>query len=268
MHPDFPLFELYVLGTVLLLLFVCYLSAFLIAHKQKQIRMVFSHNKKIMEVRLEAQEAAMNNLAKELHDHIKHKLQICRQQMDNIARRCTDDIQLDIIEVHQLLLEDIIKEVTDFSRALHFESNGERGIVARLENEVRQVNSCGVIRCGLHIQDALPELDMYSELNLIRIVQESIQNVLKHARAGNLDVHLSCKQDRLELGIRDDGIGIAEVPATAFGLPGIAARAQSMGGGMELRSAPQEGTLILVRIPLPIKIPVAKPPPLIRNDGF
>src|SRR5690606_26813857 len=120
------------------------------------------------------------------------------------------------------------------------ESNGERGIVARLENEVHQVNSCGVIQCRLHIHDALPELDMYSDLNLIRIVQEATQNALKHAQAANLDIHITCKQDMLELCICDDGIGMEEVPTTAFGLPGIVARAQSMGGSMQLRSAPQE----------------------------
>lgn len=269
MQVNIPVFQLYLSGTMMLLLLVAYISVFLAVYKQKQIRTARIYNESITKARLEAQQTAMNNLARELHDHIKHKLRLCRQQMNNISNLCTHETQRDIIEAHKVLLEDITKEVTDFSRALYYETKDTRNIRKWLVHEVNQVNSCGIIFCWLQVSDTLPEFDMYSEVNLIRIVQEGIQNTLKHAHATNLYIELNCRNEELELRIYDDGVGMAgEVPQTAFGLPGMADRVARMGGNMQFKSAPDQGTLILIHIPLPIEVANGEPAVQFRNEGF
>jgi signal transduction histidine kinase len=90
-----------------------------------------------------------------------------------------------------------------------------------------------------------------------RIVQESITNIMRHAKATKIHVALRQTDQSLDLCIKDDGIGISprETSATLagrsfLGLLGMQERAQALGGRITIQSLPNQGTEILVRIPL------------------
>jgi signal transduction histidine kinase len=104
--------------------------------------------------------------------------------------------------------------------------------------------------------DLAGDLDAFGEnlnINLFRIVQESLNNALKHAKAKNIKVTL--KQDRvgnLNLAIQDDGIGmdINKVDQTQhFGLLGIRERIQGFHGQFSVESSAKRGTKIIIQIP-------------------
>ncbi|RME48278.1 MAG: HAMP domain-containing protein [Caldilineae bacterium] len=98
------------------------------------------------------------------------------------------------------------------------------------------------------------ELAGETELQLMRIVQESLTNVRKHARAGSAWVSLRCEDDALELTIGDDGVGFnpgaIRNHRPHFGLGIMRERAQSIGATFDLDSEPGAGTRITVRLPL------------------
>ena len=95
------------------------------------------------------------------------------------------------------------------------------------------------------------------ELNLFRILQEALNNVEKHARAKNVFVRIAGRGDLIVLKIQDDGRGFAP-PAPngakrkrrGIGLTNMRERAAFLGGTCEAKSAPKQGTTIIVRIPL------------------
>jgi signal transduction histidine kinase len=94
------------------------------------------------------------------------------------------------------------------------------------------------------------------EQHLLRIAQEAVTNVLKHAGARTIWIKLHMEARKLNLRIKDDGRGFEQAGVFAatgghFGLLGMRERAERLGGEMSLASHPGEGTEVEVRVPLP-----------------
>jgi signal transduction histidine kinase len=92
-----------------------------------------------------------------------------------------------------------------------------------------------------------------AEINFYRIVQECLNNVLKHSRAGQASIQIRNSRDLLTLTVRDDGQGFAQESVQTgsvggFGLTGISERAQLLGGKAVIRSAPGHGTTVTIEI--------------------
>jgi signal transduction histidine kinase len=91
-----------------------------------------------------------------------------------------------------------------------------------------------------------------AEVMLLRVAQEALANVRKHAGARQVLVRLRYTEGQVGLEITDDGTGFdPERPAGGYGLPGMRARAGEAGGWLEVRSSPGSGTTVSVVVPLP-----------------
>ncbi len=90
------------------------------------------------------------------------------------------------------------------------------------------------------------------ELGLYRVVQESLNNIEKHAQAAHITVNLQTSPDHIHLSISDDGTGfdVACVQNTRFGLAGMNERVRLLGGQLTICSSPAEGTMLTVDVPL------------------
>ena len=113
---------------------------------------------------------------------------------------------------------------------------------------------------GLHIVMNIDPVDQLfpptAEINLFRIIQEGLTNVLKHSNASECTVTVHREGSWCEVRIADDGCGLSAVnPATAprggFGMVNMAERCRLLGGQMEVHSAPGEGTTLVFSIPIP-----------------
>ena len=94
------------------------------------------------------------------------------------------------------------------------------------------------------------------ELQLVRIIQESLTNVRKHARAKTATIEVRRRDDRLLITVRDDGAGFAQAGLSRsvfprFGLSTMRERAESIGGTFAIESTPGGGTIVNVEVPLP-----------------
>ena len=92
------------------------------------------------------------------------------------------------------------------------------------------------------------------EAQLLRIIQETLTNARKHARASRVSVRLAITYSCAEATVRDDGVGFnPEVLKTAegqrFGLRFMRERAEEVGGSVDVRSAPGEGATVTIRVP-------------------
>lgn len=88
---------------------------------------------------------------------------------------------------------------------------------------------------------------------IFRIVQESLTNVTRHAEASHVEVTLSQNAEDLIVEVRDDGKGFDSADAAgkkSFGLLGMRERAAVLGGGINITSAPHQGTVVRVHIPI------------------
>lgn len=90
-----------------------------------------------------------------------------------------------------------------------------------------------------------------AEVVALRVVQESLANVRKHANARSVEVRLSYAGDSVEIGVHDDGVGfVPDDPAEGFGLTGMRSRVADAGGDLDIRSAPDAGTTVTALVPL------------------
>jgi signal transduction histidine kinase len=106
---------------------------------------------------------------------------------------------------------------------------------------------------SVEIDDIDGILPNQAEINFYRIVQECVNNVLKHSQAPQASVCIRRTEERLHLTVRDDGVGFTpgaskSDPLGGFGLAGISERAQLLGGKAAIHSAPGQGTTVTVEI--------------------
>lgn len=140
-------------------------------------------------------------------------------------------------------------------RTLIFELRPEslemEGLVAALTKQVEAVKS----RHGITVELSIccePAVSLAVKEVLYRVAQEALQNAVKHARADQLEVSLTCERTALRLGICDDGIGFdpaADYPGH-LGLRSMRERVAKVDGSIEIASAPGQGTQIHVSVPI------------------
>jgi two-component system sensor histidine kinase DegS len=122
--------------------------------------------------------------------------------------------------------------------------------------------------------DHFPDLSPLLVRALVRIVQEALNNIRRHARIQEATVHLSLDGNRIQLEVRDRGMGFSpdQVPAGRYGLEGMRERARVFGGRTSIRSGPKMGARITVVVPIeappegtPPSPPKRAPRPSVKN---
>jgi signal transduction histidine kinase len=110
------------------------------------------------------------------------------------------------------------------------------------------------------VRTAIPRLDEETEIGVYRIAQEALANASRHAGARAIRLTLAVTGRELELEIADDGRGFALAArrgSDALGLVGMEERALALGGSLEVRSAPGEGTLVRLTCPATLRSSVS-----------
>jgi signal transduction histidine kinase len=124
------------------------------------------------------------------------------------------------------------------------------GLGAAIERVASDWSRRSGIPCAFRVTGDVLQLHSEVEVMLLRITQELLANVRKHASASHVTVTLSYISDVVALDVRDDGVGFSIDSATGgFGLHGLRERTQQLGGSVDIDSAPSEGTTVSVTIP-------------------
>jgi PAS domain S-box-containing protein len=127
------------------------------------------------------------------------------------------------------------------------------GLAAAVNDHVKRFQRDTEIECNLVLPEDDVTLDEDQSVTVFRIIQESLNNVAKHAKASKVDIRFARQGDTLLLQIEDNGIGFdAARKEQSFGLLGIKERALMIGGTAAIESAPGQGTLVSLSIPDPL----------------
>ncbi len=126
-----------------------------------------------------------------------------------------------------------------------------RSVVDALRSEVRSLQDEGQVQATFSVSGEQTRLSAGMEETLLRICQESLTNIRRHAVATSVQVRLLFDEGRVTLSIRDNGVGFDcdGVKPGCFGLLGIQERARQCGGVARISSTPGEGTLVEIDIP-------------------
>ena len=209
---------------------------------------------------VQAQEAERGRVALELHDTITQMLCAVQFRSQVLAEKLPARNKLAKGEAIKLreMIGKTVEEVERISRNLRPIVLDHLGLVAGLHDTSTEFTNRTGVSVKLVCVEFTLRLPADTELALYRILQETLNNVEKHAHAHHVMVHLTKPGNTLQLTINDDGIGFdpAQPPARrkakgGLGLLGMRERATYVGGTFTVKSVLRAGTEIEIRIPLP-----------------
>jgi len=142
-----------------------------------------------------------------------------------------------------------VDEVRRLVHGLRPPALDDLGLLGALrEGAARQ--SVDGLRITLDAPPELPPLPAAVEVAALRIAQEALTNVVRHAGARTATVRVAADARRLELEVRDDGAGLPAAPARGVGLSSMRERAGELGGTLSVTAAPGGGTVVRAALPL------------------
>jgi two-component system CheB/CheR fusion protein len=153
----------------------------------------------------------------------------------------------------QKKVQELGASMHDLARRIHPSIIGELGLARALRGECQSLEDRCAIAAKLHIHGHADNLPSAAALCIFRVVQESLRNVARHSGAAQVEIRLKVTSQAVALTVRDDGHGFDKRTARdegGMGLVGMADRVSSVGGIIEVDSAPSKGTAIRVSIPL------------------
>ena len=200
-----------------------------------------------------AREDERNRLARNLHDDLgalltSAKLDAARIRSRLVAAGSAPDA-LQLLAHLVTTLNSGIALGRRIIEDLRPSALGTLGLVAALEILIAEYSS----NSGARVHSVLEsvELDADAELMVYRLVQESLTNISKHAKANQVWVNLGDRRGQVEVSVRDDGAGFDPQAQTssAYGLVGMRFRVEAEGGTLNVMSKLGEGTTVQVRLP-------------------
>ena len=246
-----------VVNTVNILLITSVVAG-LLAHNLKgrvsQSRQAEQEVRALSERLINAQEEERARIARELHDDLSQqvaalsigmsnlKRQIPREQAD--AREQSDHIQQKLVHATE--------SIRRLSRELHPAVLQYSGLAAALRTYCAEWELLNGIRVSLQAYGSFESVPSPVALCIYRITQEALQNVAKHANVREAEVELRRSDGILCLSVSDHGLGIKPsrtATPVGLGLISMRERTRVVNGTFEIRSKPEQGTTVLVRIP-------------------
>jgi signal transduction histidine kinase len=199
------------------------------------------------------QEEERKRIAQELHDDLGQQLTVLKMDASLIRSKLAPE-QRDVLRIAERLeavLTRTVQSVRRISADLRPAMLDDLGLVPALEELVQHISQHSGLECRLAASEDLRVPDKLAT-PLFRVAQESLNNAVKHAEASRIIVSLFEEDTRLVLKVEDDGKGIVASDRSkrkSYGLIGMRERVYALGGEFEVRSRPQAGTTVEVRVP-------------------
>ena len=220
-----------------------------------QAAMVIENASLLSELEYKTMIQERTRLAREIHDGLAQTLGFLKlqtSQMGNYLNRGETERLRQALQLCYSTLSDAYQDARLAIDGLRTNSS-ENGLSGWLEQTVLEFQVMTDTKVLLEEVDVHVDLPPEIHAQLIRIVQEALNNVRKHAHANRVQVSFTQVADDLWLEIRDDGVGFSplDVPELSrYGLRGMRERAELMGADFQVISQPENGTAVRIRLPL------------------
>lgn len=194
------------------------------------------------------QEAERNRIANDLHDSLGGTLSALKLQFENVVmENHADDVPFNNISK---LIDGACSEVRGIARNLKPASLENIGLEAAVRDLINKYNINSDIEMSFHTYVGDLNLDYNIKLNMYRIIQELLNNVMKHAEATEVDVQLTMANNELIIKVEDDGKGFnINWVKKGLGLDSIQSRVNVLKGDLNIDTAPTRGTSVIIHIP-------------------
>lgn len=204
-----------------------------------------------MQSMLEGQESERKRIANDLHDSLGGLLAATKMRMENLAGKIPVLGQNEEFAKVQGLLNDTIAETRQIARNLQPGSLHRFGLVKAVHDLIVRFRGEGVPAIDFQHFGDYSGLDHTIALNCYRIVQELLQNSIKHAQASEILVQLTRTENELALLVEDNGVGYdPQSVVKGMGTDNLSQRVQFIHGEISVQSTEGQGTSTMVTVPM------------------
>ena len=201
-----------------------------------------------------------DRIAREMHDgfaqvlgYVNTKAYAVRHLLSEGKTEEAGDLVVQLEEAARQVYADVREAILGLRATAH----SERGLAPQIAEYLETFARFAGVRAKHRIHKGVAELRLpvAKEIQLIRIIQEALSNVRKHAQARDVTVEMAVRDERLRISVIDDGKGFdpdgySRGDWPQFGLQTMQERAEAVGGTLRLRSQPGKGTQVVVSVPL------------------
>jgi two-component system, NarL family, sensor kinase len=240
---------------IAIVLFVLFYQKRMLQEQVKRQLMEADFQRKMLQAALDSQENERRRLAGDLHDSIGAMLSTIRVGLSTLAKKEEGPSEA-IIQTKQML-DDTIESVRSISRDLMPSTLEKFGLSQAIKEICERISSATKLPVNFHEDGQSVALDKQKEVMLFRVVQELLNNALKHSQATTIQVNTLWNHD-LSITVEDNGIGFdhdqrkdGKTAGKGLGLFNIENRARLLGASVAFgKPAMNRGTRISLRLPL------------------
>jgi signal transduction histidine kinase len=232
-----------------------------VLYKRKQSMLEAKMNAAILEQQnlaakavLTAEEKERKRIAADLHDGVGQMMSAVKMNLSSLASKLQLNNEHDhhLMEKTLALVDESCKEVRTVSHNMMPNALLKSGLSSAVKTFIDKIDH-KKLQVNLYTEGLEHRLSDNVELVLYRVIQETVNNVIKHAQANQLDISLIKDKDGLSCTIEDNGVGFNTTTVAqteGIGLKNIKARITYLGGTVEWDSSANKGTLVAIHVPV------------------
>ena len=248
-----------VLANLILLIFIIGIVIFIFQYRKRKLmhnkemqQVTEMHQIEILNTQIEMQQLTMQNIGREIHDNVGQKLTLAAlysQQMEFLNQ--FPEINERIENISSIINESL-NDLRSLSRNLIETANDDMDVLNLIKSECDRVNILGVCKVEYDIEDNSIHTSFSVKRVVIRILQEFIQNSLKHAECSLIRIRTEVHEKSLTILAEDNGKGFVmkkQIKSKGIGLDNMTKRAELINAIFLLESKPGLGTYLKLVIP-------------------
>ena len=220
-------------------------------NQQKALRVLEERNQnKLLNATLDGREKERKDIAQTLHDSVSALLSSANMHLQVVKKK--SDTSIDELEKTQRIIDEASGKVRDLSHQLISAVLLKFGLEHAVYDMCEKYSNSS-LEFELESEDKIPRFEQSFEIKTHNIIEECINNIIKHSKATEASVFLLYNKHTLHVVIKDNGVGFDTSkinPSSGIGLSQIKARIENLGGEFHITSSTQFGTKISFKIPI------------------
>ena len=206
------------------------------------------HQKELLSNQIEIQKQTMQDIGREIHDNIGQKLTLASLYSQQLAYENKAPHINEKIDGISEIINQSLTELRALSKSLTDDTINSRDTIDLIQHEVDKINELKKCVVSFSFNEKNIKLNYQIKSVLYRIIQEFIQNSLKHSKCKNITINLEKINNSLKLVLHDDGIGfdINSVSRKGIGLVNMKKRAEIIHADFNLESSTDNGTQLTI----------------------
>lgn len=236
-------------GAFLVIIMTTFIVSMVVLHRQRQVQnrqkldqIKSEHEKTLLNVENEIQQETLTQIGRELHDNIGQLLSLAKLNLNSSKPEKQSE--------GKEYINQIIKEVRALSKTLNLDWVDSLSLDDFIRQQLDKIQSTGFCQTSLDSDQSFLELNKDQKLVLIRVIQECLNNAIKHAHPDKITIQLYKNGTSRKIEINDDGKGFDTKQASSgSGMFNLNKRMETIGGKFHLTSEVGKGTQITLELP-------------------